>query len=274
MDQQTSGMEMETGFDQASAEFVGRWNRLVSTTNWEKGRIICQWRERLEQEGMPASSATDEAWAAAVGNVSPQHVGRLRRVYQRFGSVAESYAGLFWSHFQAALDWDDAEMWLEGAVQSRWSVAQMRNQRWQANGGSADAEPLDEALPATEFDEDSEPPVEAQDAAPATLNDAHEAAVADPAHEADVEPAAPWEEGSADATDEADDAVADDDAGESAPRPVRPFEHLPKLPPDLTDAVEQLKLALLKHKVSGWQEVRCDDVLATLDALKQLATAP
>jgi hypothetical protein len=271
MDQQTSGME--TGFDQASAEYVGRWNRLVSTTNWEKGRIICQWRERLEQEGMPASSATDEAWSLAVGNVSPQHVGRLRRVYQRFGSVAESYAGLFWSHFQAALDWDDAEMWLEGAVQSRWSVSQMRRQRWQANGGAADAEPLDEALPATEFDEDSEPPVEDQSGAPNAVGDAHEAAVAEQPHEADVEPAAAWDEGSADATDETDDPIADD-GGEPASRPVRPFENLPPLPKDLTDVVEQFKLALLKHKVAGWQEVRCDDVLATLDALKQLATAP
>ena len=27
--------------------FVGQWNRLVSTTNWEKGRIICQWRDAL-----------------------------------------------------------------------------------------------------------------------------------------------------------------------------------------------------------------------------------
>ena len=24
--------------------FVGQWQRLVSTTNWDKGRIICQWR--------------------------------------------------------------------------------------------------------------------------------------------------------------------------------------------------------------------------------------
>ena len=33
--------------DQASRPFVGRWNQLVSDTNWEKGRIIQQWREAL-----------------------------------------------------------------------------------------------------------------------------------------------------------------------------------------------------------------------------------
>ena len=31
--------------DEASQPFVGRWNALVSTTNWEKGRIIGDWRE-------------------------------------------------------------------------------------------------------------------------------------------------------------------------------------------------------------------------------------
>ena len=35
----------------AATEYVGRWNRLVSTTNWEKGRIICEWREALRQAG-------------------------------------------------------------------------------------------------------------------------------------------------------------------------------------------------------------------------------
>ena len=33
----------------ATQPFVGRWNRLVSTTNWEKGRIILQWREALQE---------------------------------------------------------------------------------------------------------------------------------------------------------------------------------------------------------------------------------
>ena len=28
-----------------SSPFVGRWNELVSTTNWEKGRLIGEWRD-------------------------------------------------------------------------------------------------------------------------------------------------------------------------------------------------------------------------------------
>ncbi len=114
---------------ETSDEYIGRWNRLVSTTNWEKGRIIIQWRQALNQAGALLAEYTDEAWAQLVHGVSPQHVGRLRRVYERFGNAYEQYAGLYWSHFYSALDWPDAEMWLEGAVQKGWSISQMRCKR-------------------------------------------------------------------------------------------------------------------------------------------------
>src|SRR5271165_1375018 len=86
----------------ASSEYLGRWNRLVSTTNWEKGRIVAEWREALIEAAAPAAAYTDEAWSRRVGSVTPQHTGRLRRVYQRFASMREEYRGLYWSHFQAA----------------------------------------------------------------------------------------------------------------------------------------------------------------------------
>lgn len=260
MDQQISGMD--TTLDPASAEFVGRWNRLVSTTNWEKGRIICQWRERLEAEGAPAAASSDETWSRWVGNVSPQHVGRLRRVYQRFGHVADQYPTLFWSHFQATLDWDDAEMWLEGAVQSGWSVSQMRRQRAEALGGAPAGESLDDQAPNAEFDEDSDPPQEDFAAAPSAFAEVYDPAPSDVAH---GEPA-----------DEADleEAPFGDEPSEPAPTPVRPFEKLRALPDDLGEAFEQFKLAVLKHKLAGWQEVPRADVLSALDALKQLVTAP
>ena len=262
MDQQTSGME--TGIDQARAEYVGRWNRLVSKTNWEKGQIICQWREQLEQDGLPASAYTDEAWSLAVGNVSPQHVGRLRRVYQRFAQVADTYPKLFWSHFQAAIDWDDAEMWLEGAVQSGWSVAEMRAQRWQARGGAGGAEPLGEELPPSEFDEDSDPPAENRSAA---VSEVYAPAPIEPSEAGDGVSSEPWTSG------EPEEAI-DNEPAEATSAPVRPFENLPRLPKDLAEAFEQFKLALLKHKVAGWQEVPCGHVLAAIEALKQLVTAP
>ena len=140
--------------DQASLPFVGQWNHLVSNTNWEKGRIIYQWREALRASGAPATEYSDDAWSRRVGGVTGQHVGRLRRVFQRFGGAHADYAGLYWSHFQAAIDWDDAEMWLEGAGQNAWSVSHMRQQRWETLGSLDEQRPRDDDVVDSELDED------------------------------------------------------------------------------------------------------------------------
>ena len=155
-----SAIEVTTWSDEtesASQPYIGRWNQLVSTTNWEKGRIILQWRDALAASDAPITDYSDEAWARRVGGISGQHAGRLRRVYQRFGGSYESFKGLYWSHFQAAIDWEDAELWLEGAVQNSWSVSQMRKERWEAIGAPADKKPRDEDIIAGELDEDFAP---------------------------------------------------------------------------------------------------------------------
>lgn len=258
--------------EETSLEYVGRWNRLVSTTNWEKGRIISQWRRQLMEAGAAPQAYTDEAWSRRAGNVSPQHVGRLRRVHEQFGEAYEEYAGLFWSHFQAGLDWHDAEMWLEGAVQNGWTVAQMRTRRWETLGSPAGEEPNPEDVVDAELDEDVDPTTdeieadsepESVEASMGVVEALHsEDAVLDDAHDA-----------------EAPDASAPS-AGETlaaeapAAEPFRPFENLSALPEDLAEALQAFKLAIVKHKLSGWEAISCDQVLASLDALKQLALAP
>jgi len=258
--------EQATLETEAATEYVGRWNRLISTTNWEKGRIIHQWREALRQAGAPAGSCTDEVWSRQVGSVSPQHVGRLRRVYKRFGEVFEQYPGLYWSHFQAALDWPDAEMYLEGAVQSEWSVSQMRNQRWEALGGSPELQPRDAEIVAAELDED----VSASDDGPlpAVISDSlGEVRGTGQPSENDYD-SAPFDD-----EPESSDAVGSVADAPAAP-PLRPFEALPPLPPDLNNAFDLMRLAILNHKVSGWREISRNDVLSVLESLKQLALAP
>ena len=254
----------------ASAEYLGRWNRLISTTNWEKGRIISAWRQALIESDSPQQSYSDEAWARRVGNVSGQHVGRLRRVYDRFGNNYTDYSGLYWSHFQAVLDWDDAEMWLEGAVQNGWSVAQMRDQRWEAIGAPEDKKPRPEDVITGEFDEDSQ---SHEEDAPSTIDGSLDV-VRDPdadESEADAEEFDPSVDGLPFETD----TLLESDTGDGpASSPVRPFENLPMLPDDIQDAVESFKLAILAHKMTGWEDVSCGDVVAALDALKQLAMAP
>ncbi len=240
--------------EETSTEYLGRWNRLISTTNWEKGRIISGWRKALIAADVPAESHTDEAWSRRVGNISPQHVGRLRRVYQRFGDVYDGYKGLYWSHFQAALDWPDPELWLEGAVQNGWSVNQMRNQRWEAIGAPPDKKPRPEDIIATELDEDVFAGIDGD--VPETISGSV----------SEVQPD--------DGFDESPLSEANSLAASAEVDPLRPFEDIPSLPSDLNEAFEAFKLAILAHKVAGWRDISCDDVLVVLNALKQLALAP
>lgn len=264
----TATVDASPASDQASQPFVGRWNHLVSTTNWEKGRIIAEWRLALVDAYRPAREYSDEAWARLVGAVTGQHAGRLRRVYERFGKVYADYRGLFWSHFHAALDWDDAEMYLEGAVQSKWTVSQMRRQRWEATGAVESERPLDEEIVVADVDEDVDPAV-ARDAdakrAPEEWTDVQGPPVPEGADFGD--------EGSASADPRGRSEAAVDLAEEPAPL-VRPFANLAELPDDLADAFEAFKLAILRHKADGWRQISLDDVTAALDALKELAWAP
>ncbi|MEM9658893.1 MAG: hypothetical protein AAF961_11075 [Planctomycetota bacterium] len=261
--------------DAASLGFVGQWNRLISTTNWKKGRIICQWRDAQMAESAPITEYSDEAWAQLVGGVTSQHVGRLRRVSQRFGDVHDQYEGLYWSHFQAALEWDDAEMWLEGAIHSGWSVSQMRGKRWETVGMTGDPPP----------DEPVEESGDLEDAIAAAVD----LSVIDPATTSDE----PAESGSArdggdassddgDARRERVDASAEEQlptsetvaAAPSTPSRSRLAVDVEDLPDDLADAFEQFKLAIIAHRRSQWNATTPAAVIECLDALRELTTAP
>lgn len=253
-------MTQEDAFIEASVEFLESWNRLISTTNWDKGRIIGRWREALKRVGAPVTASSDESWSRNVGNVTPQHVGRLRRVYDRFHETYEEYKGLYWSHFQASLDWDDAEMWLEGAVQGKWSVAVMRSKRWEAIGAPADQKPRDEDIIVAEVDEDVNHENDSDFDRSDTITDSESAVE-------EFDPNAPPVDG--DAPFELDMNRLEDNIDS-----VRPFEDLPELPKDLSDAVEAMKLAIIQHRMNGWRDTSADDILCSLNALKQLALAP
>ena len=257
--------------EQTSVEFLARWQRLISTTNWEKGHIIQQWREALIGAGAPPADYTDEAWSNRVGNVTPQHTGRLRRVYIRFAETCENYSGLYWSHFQAAVDWNDAETWLEGAVQSGWSVANMRDQRWEAIGAPADKKPREQDIIVAELDEDVDATADQPDAetVSASLGEVR------PEASLDGEPSGGMSPG--DQSDEplhSDAAVLPCESSAPVAEPIRPFEDLPPLPSDLVEAFESLKLCIVARRVDGWRDFSRSDMLSVLESLKQLVMAP
>ena len=256
--------------------FVGQWRGLVSTTNWEKGRIIFEWRLSQQQENAPAADYSDESWSQLVGGVTPQHVGRLRRVYDRFHDVSASYEGLFWSHFHAAIDWDDAEMWLEGAVQNKWSVSQMRKQRWETLGSIPELEPQEDSIVTTEVDEDidlSTPKTDSVESSVATVENLDKKT-----GDVDQDDFKPFPDELTDDHNPQGEVSTNgqeaSDNSQSHQAPVRPFENLAELPDDVAAAFEGYKLAIINHRMAGWKDISQNDLVASLESLKQLALAP
>ncbi len=248
--------------------FVGQWNTLISKTNWEKGRIISEWRAALIESGADVTQYSDDAWARRVGGVTAPHVGRLRRVFDRFESTFESYDGLFWSHFLAALDWDDAPLWLEGASKESWSVSGMREQRWQAHGAVDSQRPTNSQIVEVDTDEDVTLPAQGGGRTKEYGDEPSDVA-SGPRHEdpdfGDEEELSSM--GSAAPTATAGNPVAEAEDQEVAASPVQPFAGLPELPDDLADAVEAIKLSILRHKTGGWESTDAETIQEYLDAI-------
>ena len=159
-------------------------------------------------------------------------------------------------------------MWLEGAVQNRWSVSHMRHQRWETIGALEDEKPSDDDVIASELDEDFEP---AGNDPPRRGRCRIICVELGPREEGpdfgdnDDRPSQRTERGA---------SVYADDQPEASVEFVRPFAELRELPDDLSEAFEAYKLAILHHKMDGWQQIAREDVLASLEALKQLVLAP
>ncbi|MDR3199507.1 MAG: hypothetical protein LBU34_16690, partial [Planctomycetaceae bacterium] len=252
--------------EELSNPYIGNWNILVSQTNWEKGTLILRWRQAMIEAELPHGAYTDEAWARRVGNVSSQHVGRLRRVSERFGEKAHEYPNLYWSHFQAALDWNDAELWLEGAVQNRWSVAQMRVQYWEAIGASDDQKPREEDIFTAELDEDdfahnetfaAERRVQEKDRTEPKISEIGAADIvegfdsdAPPFEISDEKPKK--KESKKPKNKNTDVNTCDISTGEILATTLKDFSEIPS---DLAESFEMLKVAILNHKLAGWKEV-------------------
>src|SRR5438067_8061685 len=158
-------------------------------------------------------------------------------------------------------------MWLEGAKQSGWSVAQMRDERWKTLGQLETDRPRTADIVSSETDEDFEP---SRTQAPPITGEYSE--VTGPRHDGP-------DFGDEPTSASRDATAAGADWLENAPsvppvEMVRPFENLPDLPDDLAEAFDAMKLAILHHKRAAWQQIDAADVLRTLDALKALVVAP
>ena len=256
--------------EEVSSDFISSWNRLISMTNWEKGKLIHNWRTKLIENGLPRQVYSDESLAKRLGNVSGQHIGRLRRVFERFNTTFEKYSGLFWSHFQAVLDWEDAEAWLADASVNQWSVASMRLLRWEAIGSPTGQKPNDADIVMSEPDEDVNPYNDSD-----TVLDGNRRSV-EPNR--DKEKKRGQGAGGRGQNDEPRTSEIShgtggrnsDDYGEFS-SPAEAFAQMKQmkdLPEDLKEAFELLKVVILSHKVSGWREVAPQRILTFLNAMK------
>ena len=264
--------------DAASKPFVGRWLKLASETNWEKGRIILEWRNALIASEASSSQYSDEAWANRVGFVTCQHVGRLRRVYERFGETYNEYPKLYWSHFWAAIDWDDAELWLEGASSSRWSITQMCRMR-------AESMRLPEGQTALGFvasetqrieSETDDGFLESTSSATGEQSKGREST-----SDQDDDSPNRSKEGFESRPLNEDPDFGDQDiqaTGNSTPTlqstdddPIvsrNPFEGLGKIPLDIVEALDPLKLSILRYRSNQWQGFSKQQMLDLIEALK------
>jgi len=266
--------------DAASKPFVGRWHKLASETNWEKGRIILEWRNALIEAKAPSSQYSDEAWANRVGFVTCQHIGRLRRVFERFGDTYGEYPKLYWSHFWAAIDWDDAELWLEGASSSRWSISQMCRMRTESmqlpEGQSAqsvmesetqriESETDDGFLESTSSSRmESEATEGAEDADDDFGGKSKERFQSGPLNE---DPDF-GDQGKEASTSIAATSASEDVALTEAFAAKNPFEGLGQLPMDIIESVDPLKLCILRYRANQWHGFSKQQMLDLIEAIK------
>ncbi|MDR0706096.1 MAG: hypothetical protein LBF88_14075 [Planctomycetaceae bacterium] len=266
--------------EELSNPYIGNWNTLISQTNWEKGTVILRWRQAMIDANLPHGAYSDEAWARRVGNVSSQHVGRLRRVAEHFGGKAKDYPNLYWSHFQTALDWNDAELWLEGAVQNHWSVAQMRVQRWEAVGAPEELKPRDEDIFTAELEEDdfvrnetftAERRVQERDRTEAKVSEIGAADIIEgfgsDAPPFDVSDEKLKKKESKKSKNKNGDDSCNVSTGEILATTLKDFSDLPS---DLAESFEMLKVAILNHKLAGWKNVAPSKLIRVLETFKSL----
>jgi hypothetical protein len=124
--------------NETESSVIQRAQAALSHCNWEVGECAAIWTKRF------ARGRTDADFAVLVG-LSPDQVYQRRRVWETFADVRASYTSLKWSHFYAAISWDDAAECLQWAEDIQATVAEMkawrRAQRGEDLSQAADEEP-------------------------------------------------------------------------------------------------------------------------------------
>jgi hypothetical protein len=126
--------------DETEEQLVVRAQDAVSHCRWVVGECASKWTERY------ARGRTDADFAVLIG-ITADQVYQRRRVWEQFAGVRDQFPSLKWSHFYAALTWDDARDCLSWAEETRSTVAEMRAWRRAQRGEDLSVEaPEEEAI--------------------------------------------------------------------------------------------------------------------------------
>ncbi|MBC8354419.1 MAG: hypothetical protein H8E66_20685 [Planctomycetes bacterium] len=85
--------------------------------------MIARWKNKHKGSG--------EDFVREIGWITAAHVEQLSAVWARFRPSKMKNSRRWWSHFHAALEWDDAAASLKKANSEGLSVSEMRRERWQ-----------------------------------------------------------------------------------------------------------------------------------------------
>lgn len=125
--------------EETEASLIARAQTAVSKCNWEVGECAAIWTKRFSR------GRTDSDFATLV-SLSADQVYQRRRVWETFADVYQNYPTLKWSHFYAALNWDDAAECLQWAEDVQAGVAEMKAWRRAQRGEDLDSRPIEEAF--------------------------------------------------------------------------------------------------------------------------------
>jgi hypothetical protein len=118
-------------------DLIERAQDALNQCNWVIGECAAQWTKRY------AKGRTDNDFGAKIG-LSGDQVYQRRRVWETFSDVYTEYTHVKWSHFYAALNWDDAAECLQWADEMQATVAEMKAWRRAQRGEDLTEQPEDE----------------------------------------------------------------------------------------------------------------------------------
>lgn len=125
--------------EESEEQLVNIAQEAVSHCRWVVGECAAKWTQRY------ARGRTDADFAALIG-LSGDQVYQRRRVWESFGRAKDEFKGLKWSHFYAALNWDDAQDCLHWAEEMAATVAEMRAWRRAQRGEDLTVDAEEESI--------------------------------------------------------------------------------------------------------------------------------